>query len=66
MGAVCTEEKKLLNKVIIIALNNNCHFITLRLNHHCNNVFTIFLDLKNSNDIAVYGSETSRISSKIA
>ncbi len=68
-----TEEKKLLNRVIIlfslctktIIINYYCSFIKLRLNHWChnnyfNNVFTTFLGLERFRSIAVYaGSENS-------
>ncbi len=67
-----TEEKKLLNKVVIFVFFTRTKysrsFITLRLNHWChmdyfNNDLTTFLGLERSSSVAVYaGSESSRIS----
>ncbi len=70
-----TEEKKLLNKVIIkkkICLPTKSILIQLRLNHWCHmdyfkDVLTTFLGLERGSCIAVYaGSESSRISSNIS
>ncbi len=71
-----TEEKKLLNKVIIFvffAHKKYSHsFIKLQLNHWChidyfNDVLTTLLDLECGSCVAVYGgSESSWISSKIS
>ncbi len=58
-----TEEKKLLNKVIIFVFfvhkTYSCCFINLKLNHWChmdyfNGVFTTFLGLECGNSVAVY------------
>ncbi len=67
-----TEEKKLLNKVIIFVFfahkKFSRSFITLRLDHWChmdyfNNVLTTFLGLERVSCFAVYaGSENCRIS----
>ncbi len=69
-----TEEKKLLNKVIIFVFfvhkKYSCSFITLQLNHWChmdyfNDVLIAFLGLECVSCIAVYGgSESSRIHKK--
>ncbi len=69
-----TEEKKLLNKVIIFVFfahkKYSCSFIKLRLNHWChmnyfNDDLTNFLGLECSSYIAVYAeSESSWISFK--
>ncbi len=71
-----TEEKKLLNKVVIFVFfahkKYSRSFITLRLYHWChmdyfNDVLTTFLGLQRVSFLAVYGgSESSRISSKIS
>ncbi len=75
MSKTDTEEKKLMNKVILVFFAHkkySCSFIKLRLNHWChmdyfNDVLTTFLGLERFSCIAVYaGSESSRISSKIS
>ncbi len=67
-----TEEKKLLNKVIISIFfadkKYSRSFITLQLKHWChmdyfNNVFTSFLDLEHVSCIAVYARSESSWSS---
>ncbi len=70
------EEKKLLNKVVILVYfahkKYSRSFIKLRLNHWChmnyfNDVLTPFLGLERGSCIAVYAeSESSQISSKIS